>query len=495
MLWWTLRKFRTGSFGEQCDAAQELVRTHAVGPLIEILKEKNADLRERAAEALGKIGDARAMQSLTEALKDPSDRVRKAVAYSLGAIGDARALRPLAVALGDSDRHVGCAAAKAIKNLEGTEFSDAGALELLTLALKCGDWEIRETVARTLKKFGGSQAIGILLTALTGSDSDLRATAEEELDKINPDWMRSERAKALIPSFVAGLQDPLSSVRRTAAEKLEKLGWQPANDEERALRAAALRDWVQLASLGHSAVGPLLVELRGEDLDVSENAAKALNEADPDWATSEAAEAAVRTLIRSLGKKNSRSREILTGTLEKIDPHWRDSGAAKEIVSELLSWLKDEFDFMREAGAYALGEIGDKRAVEPLTDRLEDASERARTAAEQALPKIDPAWVQSITLDAILIMFNREFSPKEKFVNSILEKMKAKGRPYKEWMSDSTPVRVLVIPNTQDPMKFMPWAIVQFRPLVASFSVDNIRYATFEGSEGISGVVVTHWSS
>lgn len=97
-------------------------------------------------------------------------------------------------------------------------------------------------------------------------------------------------------------------------------------------------------------------------------------------------------------------------------------------------------------------------------------------------------------LDGILIVFTRDFEPKDVFVTSILTKMKARGRTYKEWMSDKTPVKILVHPRAQDPMTVIAQAMVQFRMMGIPFSAPNVEQATFEGSQGISGTIITHWS-
>ena len=44
--------------------------------LIKALKDKDSDVREEAAEALGEIGDDRAVEPLTKALKDEDSSVR-----------------------------------------------------------------------------------------------------------------------------------------------------------------------------------------------------------------------------------------------------------------------------------------------------------------------------------------------------------------------------------------------------------------------------------
>lgn len=180
---------------------------------------------------------------------------------------------------------------------------------------------------------------------------------------------------------------------------------------------------------------------------------------------------AVEALVAALTDQDTGVRPAVAGALDRIDANWRKCEAAQQAVPTLLAALTDQ-----------------------------DA--HVRSAAAQALKKIDPKLAETkvghgvaTPLDAVLIIFSKEFSPKDKFINSILEKMQARGRPYKDWISENTPVRIIVSPNVKDPVSFIPRAIVAFRPIVPLFSVDRIEYAPFEGSEGISGVIVTHWSS
>ena len=55
--------------------------------LIEALKDKNSDVRWRAAFALGEIKDARAVEPLIEALKDEDKYFQSVAADALGRIG------------------------------------------------------------------------------------------------------------------------------------------------------------------------------------------------------------------------------------------------------------------------------------------------------------------------------------------------------------------------------------------------------------------------
>jgi HEAT repeat protein len=91
----------------------------AVEPLIVALKDQNHPIREGAAAALGKIGDARAVEPLIAALHDKVARVVQHAAQALGRIRDVRAVEPLIVLLGptfdcDNARNVAEWAASAL---------------------------------------------------------------------------------------------------------------------------------------------------------------------------------------------------------------------------------------------------------------------------------------------------------------------------------------------------------------------------------------------
>ena len=101
-------------------------RERVVDGLAGVLGDGDSDVRQAAAWALGKIGDARAVEALVGALGDEKSWVRKAAARALGKIGDARAVKPLMELLSDtakpwrSDERVCDVAAWALERI-GTE--------------------------------------------------------------------------------------------------------------------------------------------------------------------------------------------------------------------------------------------------------------------------------------------------------------------------------------------------------------------------------------
>jgi len=123
----------------------------AVEPLVIALNDKWRTVRGRAAEMLGKIGDARAVGPLLSKLEDKSEgeRARGMAADALGKIGDARAVNPLLTALRDEDELVRRLAARALGQI-----GNARAVEPLLTALKDESQFVINIAADALKKLG-----------------------------------------------------------------------------------------------------------------------------------------------------------------------------------------------------------------------------------------------------------------------------------------------------------------------------------------------------
>ena len=200
----------------------------AVKPLIAALKDENSDVRKAAAEALGKIGDARAVEPLIAALKDRYSDVRQAASEALGKIG-APAVEPLIAALKDKD--VRASATEALVKI------GAPAVEPLIAALKDENKNVRQAAAAMLVRLGwqpgrdeaagwywmvkgdwhncvalGSPAVKPLIAALKDAGWSVREAAAKALGEI-----KDPRA---VEPLIAALKDESSSVRRAAAEAL-----------------------------------------------------------------------------------------------------------------------------------------------------------------------------------------------------------------------------------------------------------------------------------
>lgn len=88
-------------------------------PLLQLFRtDPEVSVRTAAAEALGRLRRAEAVDPLISALGDPDPSVRQSAAYSLGLIGDPRARPALENAKADSDELVRFFAEEALVEIE-----------------------------------------------------------------------------------------------------------------------------------------------------------------------------------------------------------------------------------------------------------------------------------------------------------------------------------------------------------------------------------------
>jgi beta-lactamase regulating signal transducer with metallopeptidase domain len=115
---------------------------------LDLLKSPSARVRERAAAALGELGDHRAVPALIEALRDEDAGVREHAATALRELGDRQAVPALIETLGDEYAVVREHAATALGIL-----GDKRAVQPLTDALqKEQDHNVQEHIISALKK-------------------------------------------------------------------------------------------------------------------------------------------------------------------------------------------------------------------------------------------------------------------------------------------------------------------------------------------------------
>ncbi|MEP7291292.1 MAG: HEAT repeat domain-containing protein, partial [Chloroflexota bacterium] len=103
--------------GAAAEALGYIGDPRAVGPILLFLHDTSNELREIAVEALGRIGHTSAFDRVLSVLSDESEWVRRAAAEALGALGDHRAVEPLSAALQDENTVVQDAAFDALKKL------------------------------------------------------------------------------------------------------------------------------------------------------------------------------------------------------------------------------------------------------------------------------------------------------------------------------------------------------------------------------------------
>ena len=135
------------SVREQATFALSRIGKAAIVPLSEAMKEPKWETRYRAAEALGKIADEKAVKPLIQGLKDNRDHVRYMAAKGLKDLGDSDAIEPMVILLKDENRYVRMMAVRALGVLGGNKVNEALNAALATEE----DEKVREAIAEALK--------------------------------------------------------------------------------------------------------------------------------------------------------------------------------------------------------------------------------------------------------------------------------------------------------------------------------------------------------
>jgi HEAT repeat protein/beta-lactamase regulating signal transducer with metallopeptidase domain len=250
--------FDFGAAGQSGDAADERL----VDVFIAALKDSDAEVRERAAWALGKERAARSADALIGALKDAEPDVREQAAWALGQIRAAQAIEALAGALKDGSPDVAERAAWALGQIRNPS-SVAG----LIAGVGHAEPDVREQIAWALGQIGERQAVQALVRLLDDAEPDVREQAAWALGQI--------RDPAAVDGLVAALDDQDADVR-------EQIVW-------------------ALGQISDARAVPGLIG--------------ALNDSEPD---------VVENAVWALGRlRDERSRDALIGALQKGSPEVR----------------------------------------------------------------------------------------------------------------------------------------------------------------------------
>ena len=324
----------------------------SVKPLIQAFEDGKADVRLRAARALGRIRDPRAAEPLIRALGDKNGDIRAEVLGVLGAILGPKSVKYMLAALGDN---------------------------YVPKRWKRGNWSISKMAAYRLVSIGKPAVVG-LIGSLKSKDPKVRALAAEALGRI--------RDTSAAEPLILLLKDSRVEVRRKAGEALVLISSRKTLDAALAAlqdKDPQVRGYAATILAGHipgnckdeKFLDPLILALGDSSVVVRASACRALRRI-----------------------KNARAIKPLMQVLTDGDPTVRKNAAsalgrlrARSAVELLLEMLDDEDKDVRRDAICALGEIGDSRAVAPAkkmfaTDKWDGARKAALyTMVKLATPK------------------------------------------------------------------------------------------------------------
>src|SRR5262249_32572829 len=171
----------------------------------------DADTRQAAIEALGKIGDPRGIPVCVRALASAEPKIRREAAIALWRLGDKGNAPPLLRALHETYPEN---KAMVVWALEKAVDPHTVIPELIKV-MGDGSTMVRSYVARTLGRQGTQAALAPLFRLLTDPDLHTRVNAARSLGQIAD--------SAAAPQLLAALEDAHPYVRETAVTALGKL--------------------------------------------------------------------------------------------------------------------------------------------------------------------------------------------------------------------------------------------------------------------------------
>jgi len=212
-----VRMLGSDDYFERQSAAWKLVEVggEAVEPLLAALeRDAEPQVRFKAAWALGKIGDKRALDPLARTLLEDEDpSVREWAASALEAIGDLRAVPVLAQSLlSDQSRDVRLRSSLALVTF--------GASDAFMELLEEPDLETRQMAVVGLGRLRCTESIEMVASFIEYEDPELRRRVTWSLGEMRA----PEAAELLKPA----LEDQSHVVRMTAAKSLATLGGEEA---------------------------------------------------------------------------------------------------------------------------------------------------------------------------------------------------------------------------------------------------------------------------
>lgn len=353
----------------RCKAAWDLGKSgdvRAVNPLIIALEDDDRNVREWAAIALAKIGKP-SIEPLEAALESGNDSIKWQAAAVLGLINDTNCTEALSLALQSKNSTVRYWAASSLGLIKNGKSQEA-----LVSALGDCNESVRDKAGWALRTQSGEKAIMLLIDLLQDENSSRRMGAARALGDLN-----DVRA---VPSLVQSLQDSEPGMRIEAAVALGRLkdgrAIEPLisalNDQDERMRAKTID---ALVAIGPEAVIFLIPALNSSNNYTSVAAATALGKiADGRCAES---------LIWAFQNDERPVRRASVMALARIN--------TSIAVPVFISILQDQSrkDDLRTDAAWALGEMGDASARDPLiTAMASDPDSGVRINAAQALKNI-----------------------------------------------------------------------------------------------------------
>lgn len=337
----------------------------ATMPLVHRLHDRSEQMRMVVSNALGDIGDNRALRPLIEIiLRDPVAAVRAQAASALGRIGDEGALPLLVTALGDPEYWMRFRALEAIEALQPTDTSP------IEVALNDNNPEVRKRAALALERLG---ALEIAFENLPSEDPRLESEARARLIAVGRAGLSERLARHL--------DDENPFMRERIASLLGPVG-NSGLAKDLVKRLDDDNELVQFSAI--ESLGDLAAEVSTASL------VALISDSNPDRRRE-----AVKALVRFPSDLLAKEIEAITAAVEDEADEIRTAAVkvvaivdGEVVETMLIEALQDRYVAVRLAAVRALGQRQVESAVPALGLCLTDSYEKMRTEAATSLGKI-----------------------------------------------------------------------------------------------------------
>lgn len=354
-----------------------------------LLKAEEPEIRMQAALALGAIGPTAksAAPALTQLLdSDPTNGVRYAAAFALGRLGAKEAEPVLRKMVTHEDPFLSMVSAFSLSSLNPNDpVLGQQAITMIVKGLKSDNPTIRSAAARALVEFKGPQELvaPVVISAVEEASPEVIGNIMQIL---------ADQGAAAVPRLMRGLAN--EKLRPYAIQVIGRIG--PEAKEAVPALASLLpatdpRQTIEI-QLALAAIGPaslpampkLIESLKSDNQQIRTSAAFALGKVGPTAAG--AATDPLRELLKS-----EVVFERLAGTWALLKLHPNNEAVAKFAVPYLVHGLAESRPAVRVECVTALGNIGPlaKSSLPEVKKLLQDDTEYVRTAAAEAIKKID----------------------------------------------------------------------------------------------------------
>ncbi len=183
----------------------------AINPLIKATTDDNAQVRFKAAEILGSMGDV-AVDKLIDEFENAKGKDKRFLAFALKETGDKKVVPYFVEATGDEDFGVRKVAVRSLGELQAEE-----ELDTIAKCLEDEDWGVKLAAIQALGDIATDESIDLIKKARKGEDDkDFKKSCNKAIKKAQ----KRQKAKASGESVVNVI--PMSTIKEMEKTNIQK---------------------------------------------------------------------------------------------------------------------------------------------------------------------------------------------------------------------------------------------------------------------------------